>query len=571
MSIYKIFKTLGNKRESFLRKDKGLVAIIYALALVPVFGMLGLSIDVGRDYYVHSILTGAVDSAALAGAKVGGTPENMTQQATAIFNANIPANFIGTVSGPTVQLSANNQIITVTAKATIDTTFMQILGKKSISASATSQAQITTKGAEVVLALDNTGSMYGGPMSDEIVAAKTLVNILYGGATNDTVQGLWVGVAPYSTTVNIKMPGFNPSSWLTTAGQAQIANTNLFPNIASSSTSVGGKWMGCIEARAPRPTTMTASNYTTYGYMNYASGIDTSDTPPMSDSTRFVPFFYPSTMIHNYVFGQPVNRGTTSSSTNALGTPPWGSTGSPRGDNDWRLNGTVPSGSGLHFGDNYQWVGSDGNLGVGPNLGCPIPLLPLTASQTTVQQTISNMKATFRGGTMINVGLSAAWWMLSPQWRGMWPGVDPTLPQDYPKTLKVIVLMTDGQNQWYDWPTGVPGAPGPSSYSSDADYTGYGRLAEGRSGTTNVNNTIGLLNTKMSNMCTTIKNNGVVIYTIIYTHGGSISSATQTTFQNCASDPSKYFFAATSADIKNAFQNIGQSISNLRLTWPGTP
>lgn len=571
MLILKSLHKTDMKSNSFLDKDKGMVAIIYALALVPVFGMLGLAIDVGRDYYVHSVITGAVDSAAIAAVKAGGTANNMTQQATAIFNANIPPNFIGTISGPTVQISGNNQIVNVSATAKIDTTFMQILGKKSISATATSQAQASTTGAEVVLALDNTGSMYGGPMSDEITAAQTLVNIIYGGANVDTVSGLWVGVVPYSTTVNINMPGFSPTNWLTTAGKAQAANTNLFPTVASSSTSVGGRWMGCIEARAVRPSTMTASNYTAYGYTNYAAGLDASDTPPTSDSTRFIPFFYPSTMIHNYVFNQPVNRGTTSTSTNALGTPPWGNTGSTRGDNDWRLNGTVPSGSGLHFGDNYNWSGSDGNTGVGPNLGCPIPMLPLTASQTTVQQTISNMKATFRGGTMINVGLAAAWWMISPQWRGMWPGVDPTLPQDYGKPLKVIVLMTDGQNQWYDWPTGVPGAPATQNYSVDADYTGYGRLAEGRSGTTNFNNTVGLLNTSMLNMCTKIKGNGVVIYTIIYTHGGAISSATQTAFQNCATDPSKYFFAASSADIKSAFQNIGQSIANLRLRWPGTP
>ena len=193
-------------------------------------------------------------------------------------------------------------------------------------------------------------------------------------------------------------------------------------------------------------------------------------------------------------------------------------------------------------------------------------MLPLTTSQTTVQNTISNMKATFRGGTMINVGLAAAWWMVSPNWTGLWPSPTPsTEPQAYGKTLKVIVLMTDGQNQWYDWPTGVPGQPDTShNYKADADYTGYGRLAEGRT-TTN-------LNTSMANMCTTLKNNGITIYTIIFNHDGSAgSSATQALFQNCASDPSKYFLSITNADLLAAFQNIGQSISSLRLTWPGTP
>lgn len=561
---------------AFIRdRDDGVAALIYAVALVPIFGMLGLTIDAGRDYYAHSVIAGAADAAAIAGAKAGGTPENMTQQATRMFNANIPVNFFGTISGPNVTISADNRIITVTATATIDTTFMKILGQDSIAASATSQAKVAIQGAEIILALDNTGSMAGQAINDEIEAARELVNIVYGGADVDTVDGLYVGIVPYTTTVNLRMSGFDPLSWLTPAGQAQVQNRNLFPDIASSATNVGGRWMGCIEARAPRPLGISASTYSSYGYTNYAPGVDTSDLPPTSDATRFVPYFYPSTMAHSYVFGEPVNRGTTSTSTTALaspGSPPWGSTGSTRGDNDWRLNGTVPGGSGLRFGDNYAWRGGDGNLGVGPNLGCPIPALPLTESQTTVQNTISDMKATFRGGTMINLGLNVAWWMLSPRWTGMWPGTNPSLPNNYEDTLKVIVLMTDGQNQWYDWPGGVPGRPNTSQpYRADADYTGFGRLAEGRSGTTNFGSTAALLNNRMLNMCTNIKNNGIVIYTIIYTQGGSIGGNTQATFQSCATDPGKYFFAASSSDLRDAFQDIGRDISSLRLSWPGTP
>lgn len=559
----------------FKEKDEGVVALVYALALIPIFGMVGLTLDVGRDYYAHSVIAGASDAAAIAGAKAGGTPENMVQHATRMFNANIPQNFIGTVSGPTVTVSNDNQVITVTATATIDTTFMKLLGKNSISASATSQSRISNKGAEIVLALDNTGSMAGGPMNDEIQAARDLVNIVYGGADVDTVDGLYVGIVPYTTTVNLSMNGFDPTSWLTSAGQAQVNNRNLFPTMGPSGAIEGGSWMGCIEARAPRPLGLSASTYSSYGYTNYAAGVDTSDIPPTSDSTRFVPFFYPSTMAHGYVFGEPVNRGTTSTSTSALagpGSPPWGRSGRTRGDNDWRLDGTVPSGSGLRFGDNYALHGGDGNLGVGPNLGCPIPVLPLSQSQSTVQDTISDMKATYRGGTMINLGLNVAWWMLSPRWTGIWPGIDQSLPQNYEDTLKVIVLMTDGQNQWYDWPGGVPGQPDSShNYRRDADYTGFGRLAEGRSGTTNYGSTATLLNNRMLNMCSNIKNTGIVIYTIIYTHGGSISSSTEATFRSCATDSNKYFFAASNSDLRNAFQDIGRDISNLRLTWPGTP
>lgn len=572
------------KMKSFFRGEGGAVAILFALALLPILGFLGLTIDIGQIYQLHAIVSGAVDSAALAGARAGGSNSNMTQHAIAIFNANIPSNKSWTVTAPTVSISSDSKTITVSATITSPTTFMTLFGQNSISAAATSQAQVSTQGAEVVLVLDNTGSMYGGPMSDLLAGAKNLVNILYGSATVDTVSGLYVGVVPYSTTININMTGFTPTNWITTVGRAQINNSQfLYPNIAPTSTSVGGRWMGCIEARTPAPSGITSSQYTTMGYTNYASGMDSTDTPPTSDGTKFTPYLYPSTMAHQYIFGKPLNRGTTSTSNASQPittgpqsgrSPPWGKNGNTRGDNDWTLSGGVPSGSGLHFGDNYQWVGSDGNLGVGPNLGCPVAMLPLTASQTTVQNKISQMKATFRGGTMASLGLNAGWWILSPNWRGMWPGVDSSLPKNYEDTLKIIVLMTDGQNQWYDWPDGVPGDPDTShNYAADADYTGYGRLAEGRLGTTNFTTAQTVVNTKMSNMCTTLKNNGVTIYTIIYTHGASINSATQSLYQGCATAPASehYFFAATSTDLENAFSNIGKSISSLRLNWPGKP
>ncbi len=42
---------------------------------------------------------------------------------------------------------------------------------------------------------------------------------------------------------------------------------------------------------------------------------------------------------------------------------------------------------------------------------------------------------------------------------------------------KVIVLMTDGNNEWYNWPGGAPGVgPAPWKNDGDADFTAYGRL-----------------------------------------------------------------------------------------------
>ena len=71
------------------------------------------------------------------------------------------------------------------------------------------------------------------------------------------------------------------------------------------------------------------------------------------------------------------------------------------------------------------------------------------------------------------------------------------------------------------------------------------------------------LNTWMSQMCTTIKQNGITIYTILFNNN---DAATQTLFRNCASSPSNYFLSPTGTDLQTAFTQIGKQLSTLRLS-----
>jgi hypothetical protein len=136
---------------------------------------------------------------------------------------------------------------------------------------------------------------------------------------------------------------------------------------------------------------------------------------------------------------------------------------------------------------------------------------------------------------------------------------------------KAIVLMTDGNNEWYDWADGVPGQTPPTAPPAgvpawtadhDADYTAYGRLLHNSRGIPYANVTT-TLNSWMSQMCTTIKQNGIIIYTILFNNN---STATQTLFQNCASSPGNYFLSPDTATLQNAFKQIGRDLSNLRIS-----
>jgi hypothetical protein len=138
---------------------------------------------------------------------------------------------------------------------------------------------------------------------------------------------------------------------------------------------------------------------------------------------------------------------------------------------------------------------------------------------------------------------------------------------------KAIILMTDGNNEWYDWPDGVPGQTPPTApptgvpawtADGDADFTAYGRLKSNTLGITASQATITTtLNGWMSQMCTTLKQNGIVIYTVLF---NNTNAATVTLFTNCASSPADYFQSPSVVPLQQAFQQIGKDLSSLRIS-----
>jgi hypothetical protein len=166
------------------------------------------------------------------------------------------------------------------------------------------------------------------------------------------------------------------------------------------------------------------------------------------------------------------------------------------------------------------------------------------------------------------------WATLSPRWRGLWG--DPALPLAYdtPFMDKVLVLMTDGNNEWHDWGEGAPGncrttgsnPPCRSGYASDgdADMTAYGRLRENRLGLSSISNANARaeINARMSRLCTRIKANGIILYTITF---NVTAASTQDLYRTCATRPEYYFNSPDAASLRAAFREIGGQLANLRL------
>lgn len=497
---------------------RGAVATFIAVGIVPLVGFVGLATDAARGYMVKAKLSQALDAAGLAGGRAMLEPDR-DDDINQFFAANFPAGYLGAaVNGPQIDAQETDGLLTLTATAVVPTSFMRVLGFQDMTVSARTVVHRAVRGMELALIMDNTGSMRSsGKMGAMKTAAHALLDILYG--EDETVNDFWVSLVPYAATVNIG-PGrtgwladWDPADYLppawdagTNYGAGEFASWAGLPyravtgsqgaqpdvNPANWEELPALRWKGCVEAR-PSP-------------------YDQNDDLPSVQG--FAHQFWPSTL----------------------------ATYGGDGDNDWDW-------------DRIDEANDAENDGLGPNLGCGPAITPLTAERSTVEGAVDEMQPWHRGGTMANLGLVWGWRTLSPTWQGMWGGTSPSdLPLSYDTPLmdKVAIILTDGVNEWYDWPGGDP----------NSDYTAYGRVSEGRLGTTNKGTATGIINDRMLSICNAMKSQGIIIFAITFQLN---NSSTQNLFRNCATSPAHYFNSPSNEDLQDVFHEIGNELTNLRL------
>lgn len=127
---------------------------------------------------------------------------------------------------------------------------------------------------------------------------------------------------------------------------------------------------------------------------------------------------------------------------------------------------------------------------------------------------------------------------------GMIPAQFANRPSDFndPDTLKVIVLMTDGDitQQYRPRTYEFPRTPAVNNYEAQSRNSARD---------------------KMYAVCDRAKQNGVVVFTI----GFQLTSAGKTEMRNCASSVN-HFYDVSGLDIASAFSSVASSIQAIRLT-----
>lgn len=600
----------------FAENTSGNVAILFAILLVPICIIGALAVDYGRVTAVRAQLQGAADAAALAALTSksavdeddddddddGQSAGAMKARAQAYLDAN--KNRLHNVSIDKVTKTPTSDGMRIDVEATLAATFGAVIGIPDLSINVTSYAKASTEDIELALVLDNTGSM-AGVMSDLRTGAKDLVNAMFDTAGNSSM--LKVAVVPYTATVNIGNGG-TQMGWMDTTAAASNHGISIEtrhigyepgcvkPGGGSSDPDPGSGTVGSIFEQLPQfayglirlfgispaqaataadvPAPFRFDEPCNIGnpsvvnlfelldlipnanwkgcVMARPEPFDTTDEPPSltSPNTRLVPWFWPD---------------ETDNVALALNGYTW------RTVNDYlpdRLDlrdalpdgdGNVPGkftdpwvGYGMHnilkYNNTPALIDEVGPDTLGPNKGCPDEIMPLSDNKSSVITKLNSLTHWNGGGTNIALGLAWGWRVLSPQ-----------APFDqgtaYGTTRKVIVLMTDGQNN-------INPAPNLSNLS---EYSAYGFLQEwskSRFETKTYDGFRAYTNGRLSLTCTNAKAEGITIYTVAF----SVTDPdTLDRLSDCATGSAYAYTADTADELVNAFRDISTSLSQLRL------
>lgn len=535
----------------FWQSTSGNFAIMFAILLPVLLAAVGLALDVANLSKAKSDLQNALDSAVLAASRLSDQTGSRTDVFNAFFKTNI-ANRPALVNA-TAELQVDqrvNQIRTTgTANADVALNFGFIFGQ-SARVSAVANAFESTARLEVALVLDNTGSMGAANMKALIEGSKDVIKALQKVKTDRPEREILAALVPFVTAVNIKSAKGFDMSWIDTRTEvplddkswngknfenikdakrndkSRIGHWELF-NRLKAGRADGPVWRGCVEARRD----------------DYAL----DDTAPdiTKPDTLFVPYFAPD---------EPGDAKKTGNSARYYNN-------SYLKDVDTNADPRVRQKSHSKYSDPaarasavIKETPNDTN---GPNYGCATPVVPLTADLVTLvgdpekntKGELDKMNFWFGSGTNVSEGLAWGYRVLSPG-----QPFDQGDPFKSPNTSKVVVVFTDGENN-------VFGASDENINKSD--YGAYSYLDTGRMGSTNRATALTKVNQATQAVCTRLKAEDVIIYTVVL---GADTPANRDLYRTCASNPAYYFPTKNTAELKAAFQAIANSISPLYIT-----
>jgi Flp pilus assembly protein TadG len=522
----------------------GQAAVTFAIAVLPILTGAGVAIDFSRIATKHTSLQQATDSAALAiaqSATTATTSSNVLAQAQNYITTNY-SNKSATVTSATI--SSDHSSVCVTAQDTVQLGIMAMFNvtSKTVTASTCTAISGGASTYEIALVLDNSGSMNEAVSGNSKIAALrtaagNFINTMFSGNFAGKVK---MSVVPFAGTVSVSSTDTSngTAAWIDSQGKSSwhwktfsgataagfTSRLDIFNKLKGVNSSWA--WAGCFETQ-PYP-------------QNVSDTIPSASTP----DSLYVPYLSPDEV-------DPKQYQSQNYQNSYLDDTP--STG---------CSGTTPTSDQglLTRACKYKNPSITSTNTYGPNGMClSQPLLRMTSAQATLTSKVNGLTA--NGDTNLHEGFMWGWRSVSPNA----PFSDGKAYDTSAAAAnqKVIVLMTDGYNNW----SAVPNTWGGSMYEAPGYFTlANGRMPPGNQNITSLQQSRAALDELTLEACTNAKGKGIIVYTVGFSISSDpIDTQGQNLLASCATDSAHAFIANDANSLSNAFNQIGIGMGKLRI------
>ena len=216
-------------------RQKGNVALLTAIMLIPIISVLGGAVDVVRAVQTRMELQKAVESAVLAAASLT-NERDMEATVLDYFRANIAGtsiSFDAVDLDITTVRDAQGKRVQVSAGITVTTYFLRLMNINEFPVQVVSGGRQDWQQVEISLVLDVSGSMRGSnKIADMRIAAEAFVDEVLTDEVRDITS---ISIIPFGTHVRVGdsfLPFVNPST----------IDSNKDNNFSD-----GHRWRGCLD------------------------------------------------------------------------------------------------------------------------------------------------------------------------------------------------------------------------------------------------------------------------------------------------------------------------------------
>jgi Flp pilus assembly protein TadG len=301
MLIAAIISRLRGAARSFAAANQGNIAVIFAIALLPVLGFVGAAIDYSRAVSARSSMQAALDSTALMLSRdltqglITTSDINNTNKAQTYFAAlynNKDAQSVKITATYTAVNGSLGSTIQLTGSGAITTDFMNVAGFPTLNFNTSSTAAWGNVRMRVAMVLDNTGSMaQNGKLAALQSAADNMIDTL--SSYNQQTGDVYISIIPFTKDVNVNTSNVSASwiNWTEWEAEPPILNNKSATANAAFKTAVNGstcpftkgnQGFTCMDSPATSSGAKPASNIPSTGtYAGYiCPGLDSGAKIP---------------------------------------------------------------------------------------------------------------------------------------------------------------------------------------------------------------------------------------------------------------------------------------------------